>query len=183
MDKSTNQTITGQSINQPTNHSVNGYSKTGQLTNHCPSNQPVTWSIDLWPTNQPVSLSINHCPSNEPDLGSGKKLSCLEHRTFMPLMQVRFPGARDFSPRVNFQWRLSYARLYTPVCNRMHEHLCARKRSHSPCPNSVDYGNTKTPSMHSRLGSTTLSQLAFTRESNPNCPWGKSHWDNTVVKK
>ena len=25
-------------------------------------------------------------------------------------------------------------------------------------------------------------QLAFPRESNPNFPWEKSHWDNTVVK-
>ena len=28
----------------------------------------------------------------------------------------------------------------------------------------------------------TLSQLAFTGEINPNFPWDKSHWDNTVVK-
>ena len=27
-----------------------------------------------------------------------------------------------------------------------------------------------------------LSQLAFSGEGNPNCPWEKSHWDNTVVK-
>ena len=30
---------------------------------------------------------------------------------------------------------------------------------------------------------TRLLQLAFTRESNPNFPWEKSQWDNTVVKK
>ena len=48
---------------------------------------------------------------------------------------------------------------------------------------AVDYGNTKAPSMHSRLGSATLSQLALPRESNPNFPWEKSKWDNTVVKK
>ena len=47
----------------------------------------------------------------------------------------------------------------------------------------VYYGNTKTPSMHHRLGSATLSQLAFPRESNLNFPWEKSHLDNTVVKK
>ena len=47
----------------------------------------------------------------------------------------------------------------------------------------MDYGNTKTPSTHDRLGSATLSQLAFPGESSPNFPWGKSHWDNTVVKK
>ena len=47
----------------------------------------------------------------------------------------------------------------------------------------VDYGNTKTPSMHRRLGSATLSQLAFTGDSNPNFLWKKSRWDNTFVKK
>ena len=47
----------------------------------------------------------------------------------------------------------------------------------------MDYGNTKTPSMHQRLGNATLSQLAFPREGNPNFPWVKSHWDNTVVKE
>ena len=45
----------------------------------------------------------------------------------------------------------------------------------------MDYGNTKT-SMYSRLGSATLSQLAFSGERNPNFPWEKSHWDNTAVK-
>ena len=38
----------------------------------------------------------------------------------------------------------------------------------------MDYGNTKTPAMHCRLGSATLSQLAFPGESNPNFPWEKS---------
>ena len=32
------------------------------------------------------------------------------------------------------------------------------------------------------LGSTTLSQLAFPGEGNPNFPWEKSHWDDTAVK-
>ena len=35
--------------------------------------------------------------------------------------------------------------------------------------------------MHRRLGSTTLSQLTFPRESDPNFPWEKSQWDNTVL--
>ena len=46
----------------------------------------------------------------------------------------------------------------------------------------MDYGNIKTPSMHRRLGSATLSQLAFPGEDNPNFPWEKSCWGNTVVK-
>ena len=47
----------------------------------------------------------------------------------------------------------------------------------------MDYGNTKTPRVHRRLGSATLSQLAFPRESNLNFLREKSHWNNTVVKK
>ena len=41
---------------------------------------------------------------------------------------------------------------------------------------------TKAPSMHCRLGSMIVSQLAFPREGNPDFPWQKSHQDNTVVK-
>ena len=45
----------------------------------------------------------------------GDELSWLEHRTLMPLMQTPFPGvARDFLPRVNFQFRLSF-NVCTPV--------------------------------------------------------------------
>ena len=40
-----------------------------------------------------------------------------------------------------------------------------------------------TPSVHYRLGSPTLSQLAFHREGNPNFQREKSHWDKTLVKK
>ena len=36
--------------------------------------------------------------------------------------------------------------------------------------------------MHRRLGSATLSQLAFPGEGNPNFPWEKSHCNNTVVE-
>ena len=39
----------------------------------------------------------------------------VERRTGTPLTQIRFPGAeRDFSPRVNFQCRLSYG-VHTPL--------------------------------------------------------------------
>ena len=37
--------------------------------------------------------------------------------------------------------------------------------------------------MHRRLGSTTLLQLAFLEESNPNFPWEQSEWDDTVIKQ
>ena len=40
---------------------------------------------------------------------------------------------------------------YTPTCNCMHLRLCASLRSRSSYQSLVDYGNTKTPSMHCRL--------------------------------
>ena len=53
------------------------------------------------------------------------------HQTAKPgtiLMQVRFPAeTSDFSPRVNFQCRLSCCVLTAPMCNHMHQHLRACK--------------------------------------------------------
>ena len=46
----------------------------------------------------------------------GNVAQLVEHCIGTPLTQVQFPGvARDFSPRVNFQCRLSYSVL-TPLC-------------------------------------------------------------------
>ena len=36
--------------------------------------------------------------------------------------------------------------------------------------------------MRPKLGSATLSQLAFPGECDPIFPWEQSHWDNTAVK-
>ena len=38
----------------------------------------------------------------------------------------------------------------------------------------------KTPNMHYRSSSATLSQLAFPEESDPTFPWEKSQQDNAV---
>ena len=85
-----------------------------------------------------------------------------------------------------FQCQLSVQILlrcpHIPVCNRMHEQLCARWRSCGPCQRLVDYGHTKTPSMNRRLESAILLQLAFSGESKPNFTWEKFRWNNTVVK-
>ena len=41
--------------------------------------------------------------------------------------RVRAPDpARNFSPRLSCQCRLSYGVCTAPVCSRMHQHLCAR---------------------------------------------------------
>ena len=74
-------------------------------------------------------------PSSNPGPSLCKKRSMwgggvtqlVEHRTGMLPTQVRFPGAAtDFFPIVNFQGRLSHGVRTTPMCNRMHLHLCAR---------------------------------------------------------
>ena len=80
----------------------------------------------------------------------------------MLLMQVQFPDvARDFPPRVNFQCRLYYG-VHTPLCAITCIFICALiKGSVLHVKSLVDYGKAKTPNMHPRLGSATLSQLAF----------------------
>ena len=99
--------------------------------------------------------------------------------------QVPFPGAaRDFSPRVNFQCRLSYG-VHTPPC------AIACIYIYEPIKDPVVHVRVwwiKETLTHpacrlDRLDSTTLSQLAFPREGNLNFPGEKSHWDYTVVKK
>ena len=89
----------------------------------------------------------------------------VEHQTGKPLKQIWFPGAtQDFSPRINFQCRLSHS-VHTPLCTTACINICVHiKRFCSSCQSSVDYGNTKTPSMHCRLGSKTVAA---------GFPWGK----------
>ena len=114
---------------------------------------------------------IQACNNNSNDNDNRDASQLGERRTGTPLTQMRFPGAaRDFSPRVQFQCRLSYGVRTPPVCNRTHYHLCARQRSCSPCQSLVDCGNAKIPIMRRRLG------------SNSNFPCEKSQWDNTVNK-
>ena len=59
--------------------------------------------------------------------GGGDAAQPVQRRTVRSLTQVRFPRtAREFSPRVNFQCRLSYVCSYTPMSNHMHQHLSVR---------------------------------------------------------
>ena len=94
----------------------------------------------------------------------------VEHQTVTPPRQVRFPGAaRDLSLRVNFQCRFFYGAI---ACI----YICAHVKDPAVRVKSlVDYENAITPSMHRRLGSATLSQLAFPGEGNPNFAWKKFH--------
>ena len=71
-----------------------------------------------------------------------------------------------------------------------HPHMQSRASTSMHTKDDVDHvrgqwimGNTKASSMHHRLGSMTLSELAFPRECNLNFPWEISKWNNTVKKK
>ena len=83
---------------------------------------------------------------------------------------------------VNFLCSLFYG-VHTPPCAIACIYICAYVKD--PVVNvksSVEYGNTKTPSVQRRLGRVTVT-AGSPRAGNPNFPWQKSHWDNTVVKK
>ena len=103
--------------------------------------------------------------------GDGDVAQLVERRTGTPLTQVRFPGAaRDFSPRVNFQSRLSYG-VRTPSCAIACINICVHVKDPVVHVRVRWMKETlKTPSMHRRLGSATLSQLAFPREKQPDFP-------------
>ena len=59
---------------------------------------------------------------------SGDVAHYVERRTGTPLTPVRFPGAAsDFSPRVNFQCRLSYG-VCTPPCAVAYNNTCAHAK-------------------------------------------------------
>ena len=95
----------------------------------------------------------------------------VERRTGTPLTQVRFPGAgRDFSPRVNFQPRLSHG-VRTPPCAIAYINIIAHLKAPKVRAKVRCIMETlKTPSMRRRFGSATLSQLADPVESNPYFP-------------
>ena len=87
---------------------------------------------------------------------------------------------RLFTPQKSFRWDYKpSSRVYTHA-QRSHTHVNDHA---SPCKSSVDYGNTKTPSLHCKLDSTSLLQLTISGKSDPNFAWRKSQWDKTVVEK
>ena len=113
----------------------------------------------------------------------GMWLSWLEHRTVTPLTQVRFPcAARAFSPRVNFQCRLSYD-VRTPPCAIACINICAHVKD------PVVYVRVRWITETLKHPACTVGWVArlcrswlSPGKSNPNFQWVKSHWDNTVVE-
>ena len=93
---------------------------------------------------------------------SGDVAQLVEHRTGTSLTQIRFPGAaRDFSPSVKFQCRLSYS-VRTPPCANACIYICAHfKDPLVHVKSSLGYGITKTPSH---------TQCIFSRESSSSKP-------------
>ena len=108
----------------------------------------------------------------------------VEHRTGTPLTQVRLPGAaRDFSPRVNFQCRLSYG-VRTPPCAIACMNIYAHVKDHVVRARVRWIIKTlKHPVCTVRWGARLCGSWLSLGKSNPNFPWENSHWDNTVVKK
>ena len=98
----------------------------------------------------------------------------------MSLTQVLFlSAARDFSPRVSFQGRLSYVCPYAPVCIN----ICVHVKDPVGHVRVCWINETLKHPAHTVGWVARLLQLAFPGESNLNFPWEKSHWDNIVVKK
>ena len=122
---------------------------------------------------QPVPLVVSN-ETNASDPRGGDVAQLVEHPTGTPLTQVRFPGAgRDFSLRVNFQYRLSYGARSSPGATTCINISALVKDPVAPCQSAMDCGNTKTPRMHGRLGSATLSHLAFPGEWQPKFSMGE----------
>ena len=113
----------------------------------------------------------------------GDVAQLVQHWTGTPLMQVWFPDvARDFSPRVNFQCRLSH-NVCTPLCAIACIYICAHVKNPA-----VDVRvrwimeTLKHPACTLGWVAQLCRSWLFPGEGNPNFPWEKSHWDNTVVQ-
>ena len=92
-------------------------------------------SLSLSPSLSRLPLLFSSCCSwtlySQPSEGSriAQWVQCPTEKPNAILMRVRVPAAaRDFSPRVDFQCRLSYGVRTAPVCSHMHQHLCARQK-------------------------------------------------------
>ena len=83
----------------------------------------------------------------------GDVAQLVEHRTDTSPTQVRFPGATIFFffliPESAFS--ADSLTVFLHPCVQLHAFTSLRTlRARSPCQSSVDYGNTKTASMHRR---------------------------------
>ena len=90
--------------------------------------------------------------------------------------------ARDFSPRVSFQCRLSYS-VHTPLPAIACIYICAYVKD--PIVHFRVWWIMKTLK-HPACNVGWIARLCHSwlspGDGNPNFPWEISHWDNTVVK-
>ena len=106
----------------------------------------------------------------------------VERQTSTPLMLVHFPGAaRDFSLRVSFQCRLSYS-SHTPTCATTCIDICVHVKDLGVHVSLMDYGNTETLSMRSRLGRATVI-AGFPQGKHPKFPRGEIPVGQNTCKK
>ena len=107
-----------------------------------------------------------------PETKGGDVAQLVEHRPVTPL--TPWCGKGFFSQSQLSVQTLSRVSIHLRVPWHTLISKCIVKRSCSPCQSSVEYGNTKTPSMHRTLVGATLSQLAF-----PGKATRISHWINS----
>ena len=114
------------------------------------------------------------------DQKGGDVAQLVQRRTGTPLAQVRFPSAaKDFSPRVAFQYRLFYG-VCTPPCATVCINICAHVKN---CEINVKVRWIMETLKHliCTIGWVVPFAAGFPRESNTNFPWEKSQWGNTAV--
>ena len=104
--------------------------------------------------------------------------SCLS-----PGKTTRISHGRDFSPRNNSQCRLSYV-VCTPPCAITCINICVHVKDHVVHVRVRWIMETlKHPACTEGWVARLCDSWFSPRKSNPNFPWEKSHWDNTVVVK
>ena len=120
--------------------------------------------------------------------GGGGITQLVERRTSILLTQVRFPGAaRIFSSQRQLLVQAPRC-IHTSPCAIACINICAHVKH--PVVHvrvrwimeTLNYRNTKTSNMHRRVDSATLSQLAFSGESNPNCLCENPQWNIQFVR-
>ena len=116
--------------------------------------------------------------------GSGGIASLVEHRTGTLPTQVQLPGAaRDFSPRVNFQRRLSYG-VCTPPCAIACINICVHFKDPGV---RVRVWWVMETLKHPACSIGWVSRLCCSRlstgKSNSNFPMGEIPWGEYSCKK
>ena len=88
--------------------------------------RPTDLAQRLWWVDSGQFMLLSAKGHGKNGVGIAQLVECLTKKPGAIPTWLRVPGsARDFSPRVGFLCRYPYGVCRTPVCNRMHQHLCA----------------------------------------------------------